>query len=369
MTDSVEILITGGTIVDGTGAPGRAGHAWSSRATGCASSPAGAPLPEHAARDDRRDGQGRRPGVHRPAQPRRPRDPRRAASRAQGPPGRHDRDRRGRRQRLRAVRAARGPRGVRPSSMPGSTAIRPSTTTGARSPSTSPATTGRSASTSARSSATASSGSAPSAGTTTRPTTGPSTGCGRSCATRCRRARSASAPGLDYPPGSFATTEELAALDREAAATAGSITATSATRSATASSIRSARRSRSAGAPRRRRTSPTSTTARPTRAGRTSCCALVDDARAEGLDVTFDSYPSEWASTRLLIQLPQWIQAGGPGPLKERLADRARARPRSATEIRPRGAAYTSPAGWADVRLGNFRRPDLLRWESRPSPT
>ena len=50
---------------------------------------------------------------------------------------------------------------------------------------------------------------------------------------------------------------------------------------------------------------------------------LVDDARAEGLDVTFDSYPSEWAATRLLIQLPQWIQAGGPGPLKERLADRA----------------------------------------------
>ena len=39
---------------------------------------------------------------------------------------------------------------------------------------------------------------------------------------------------------------------------------------------------------------------------------LVDDARDEGIDVTFNSYPSEWASTRLLIQLPQWIQAGGP---------------------------------------------------------
>ena len=50
--------------------------------------------------------------------------------------------------------------------------------------------------------------------------------------------------------------------------------------------------------------------------------ALVDDARAEGLDVTFDMYPYEWASTRLLIQMPLWIQEGGPGPLKERLADR-----------------------------------------------
>ena len=80
--------------------------------------------------------------------------------------------------------------------------------------------------------------------------------------------------------------------------------------------------------------------------------------------MTFDTYPSEWASTRLLIQLPQWIQAGGPAPLKERLAD-ATARDRIRAELRERGAAYTSPAGWADVRLGNFRRPDLLRWESR----
>ena len=92
--------------------------------------------------------------------------------------------------------------------------------------------------------------------------------------------------------------------------------------------------------------------------------ALVDDARAEGLDVTFDTYPSEWASTRLLIQLPQWIQAGGPGPLKERLADRT-ARDRVRAEFAARGAAYASTAGWADVRLGAFRRPENLRWESR----
>ena len=92
--------------------------------------------------------------------------------------------------------------------------------------------------------------------------------------------------------------------------------------------------------------------------------ALVDDARAEGLDVTFDTYPSEWASTRLLIQLPQWIQAGGPGPLKERLADRA-ARDRVRAEFTARGASYASAAGWADVRLGAFRRPENLRWESR----
>ena len=92
--------------------------------------------------------------------------------------------------------------------------------------------------------------------------------------------------------------------------------------------------------------------------------ALVDDARAEGLDVTFDTYPSEWASTRLLIQLPQWIQAGGPGPLKA-AARRRTARDRVRAEFAARGASYASRAGWADVRLGAFRRPENLRWESR----
>ena len=100
------------------------------------------------------------------------------------------------------------------------------------------------------------------------------------------------------------------------AAPAASTTPTSAISSATATSIRSGRPSRSAGAPARpahithfyhRQTHP---------GGPEALLALVDDARAEGLDVTFDSYPSEWASTRLLIQLPQWIQEGGPGPLK-----------------------------------------------------
>jgi N-acyl-D-amino-acid deacylase len=46
-----------------------------------------------------------------------------------------------------------------------------------------------------------------------------------------------------------------------------------------------------------------------------------------------------------------------------RLADRA-ARDRLRAELTARGAAYTSPAGWADLRLGAFRNPDNLRWEA-----
>ena len=92
--------------------------------------------------------------------------------------------------------------------------------------------------------------------------------------------------------------------------------------------------------------------------------ALVDDARAEGLDVTFDTYPSEWASTRLLIQLPQWIQAGGPGRSRHAWPI-APPETASAPSSRPAAPRTPSTAGWADVRLGAFRRPENLRWESR----
>jgi N-acyl-D-amino-acid deacylase len=170
--------------------------------------------------------------------------------------------------------------------------------------------------------------------------------------------------GLDYPPGSYATTEELAALTEEAGRSSGfyhtHVRYPLGDRylDPFREAIEIGRR---AGAPAHithfyhRQTHP---------GGPERLLALVDDARAEGLDVTFDSYPSEWASTRLLIQLPGWIQAGGPSPLKARLADRD-ARDRLRTEFAARGAAYTSAAGWADVRLGAFRRPDLLAWESR----
>jgi N-acyl-D-amino-acid deacylase len=170
--------------------------------------------------------------------------------------------------------------------------------------------------------------------------------------------------GLDYPPGSYATTAELAELCRVAGAAGGfyhsHVRYTLGDRylDPFREAIDIGRR---AHAPAHithfyhRQTHP---------GGPEAMLALVDDARAEGLDVTFDTYPSEWASTRLTIQLPQWIQAGGPRTLKQRLADRT-ARDRLRTEFAERGAAYASPAGWSDVRLGAFRRPDLLRWESR----
>jgi N-acyl-D-amino-acid deacylase len=170
--------------------------------------------------------------------------------------------------------------------------------------------------------------------------------------------------GLDYPPGSYATTDELAALTREAGLRGG-LYHTHVRYPLGDRYLDPFREAIEIG---RRAEAPSHITHfyhRQTHPGGPEpLLALVDDARAEGLDVTFDTYPSEWASTRLLIQLPQWIQSGGPGPLKARLADRT-ARDRLRTELAARGAAYASPAGWADVRLGAFRRPDHIRWESR----
>ncbi len=169
--------------------------------------------------------------------------------------------------------------------------------------------------------------------------------------------------GLDYPPGAFATTDELAALTGEAARRGGFYH----THVRYQLGDRYLDPFREAIEIGRRGEGPVHITHfyhRQTHPGGPEpLLALVDDARAEGLDVTFDMYPYEWASTRLLIQMPLWIQDGGPGPLKERLADRA-ARDRLREELRARGAAYTSPAGWADVRLGAFTRPENMHWES-----
>ena len=146
-------------------------------------------------------------------------------------------------------------------------------------------------------------------------------------------------------------------------ATAASTTPMSATRSATASSTRSARRSRSGGAAGRpahithfyhRKTFPGSPD---------QMLGLVDDARA-GLDVTFDAYPAEWASTRLLIHVPTWVQAGGPVKTKERLAEQS-VRNRIRRELQERGTLFAGAGGLRDVRIGYLHGQELLPWEGR----
>ncbi len=170
--------------------------------------------------------------------------------------------------------------------------------------------------------------------------------------------------GLDYPPGSYATTAELAALAVEAARLGG-IYHTHVRYPLGDGFLDPYREAIEIG---RRSGCPVHITHfyhRPTFPGPPEVMlALVDDARAAGLDVTFDLYPSDWASTRLLIMLPNWIQAGGLGPLRERLADR-QVRARIRDESGARGRLFAGDRSWSEVRLGYFARPENAAWEGR----
>jgi N-acyl-D-amino-acid deacylase len=61
--------------------------------------------------------------------------------------------------------------------------------------------------------------------------------------------------------------------------------------------------------------------------------ALVDGARAAGLDVTVDQYPYAASSTALSTLLPSWALAGGAEAMRQRLADPA-TRARVAREMK-----------------------------------
>ncbi len=168
--------------------------------------------------------------------------------------------------------------------------------------------------------------------------------------------------GLDYPPGAYASTGELADL-AAVAASLGGFYHTPVRYPLGDRFLDPFREAIEIG---RRGTAPAHITHfyhRATFPGTPDqLLALVDDARAEGLDVTFDAYPYEWAATRLLITLPLWIQEGGPRQTKDRLADRA-IRALIRDELHARGVLYAGTRGIADIRVGYFARPENLRWE------
>jgi N-acyl-D-amino-acid deacylase len=170
--------------------------------------------------------------------------------------------------------------------------------------------------------------------------------------------------GLDYPPGSYATTAELVELAAVAAGLGG-IYHTHVRYPLGDGFLDPYREAIEIG---RRSGAPVHITHfyhRPTFPGPPEVMlALVDDARAAGLDVTFDLYPYEWASTRLLIMLPNWLQAGGVSPLRERLADRT-VRARVRQEAAARGRLFAGDRSWDEVRLGYFARPENAEWEGR----
>ena len=164
--------------------------------------------------------------------------------------------------------------------------------------------------------------------------------------------------GLDYPPGSYADTAELVELSREAARLGG-IYHTHLRNNLGDKFLDPIREAieigRQGGIPchlthlYQRVTHP---------GGARQILGLVEDGRDEGLDVTFDSYPYIYSSTRLLIIFPQWIHDGGPEKLKDVLRS-SEGRERLRQEIVPRAL------GWDDMWLTYFKQPHNQRFEGR----
>ncbi len=164
--------------------------------------------------------------------------------------------------------------------------------------------------------------------------------------------------GLDYPPGSYADTAELVELSSEAVRLGG-IYHTHVRYSLGDRFLDPFKEAIEIGRQSdipihlthfyQRTTSP---------GGAERMLGLVEDARDEGLDVTFDSYPYLYSSTRLLIIIPQWAHNGGPERLKAVLRS-PEARERLRKEIGPRALS------WHDMWLTYFKRPEHHRYEGR----
>ncbi|MEU5876431.1 D-aminoacylase [Spirillospora sp. NPDC047279] len=71
---------------------------------------------------------------------------------------------------------------------------------------------------------------------------------------------------------------------------------------------------------------------------------LIDDARGAGLDVAFDVYPYLAGNAPLSQLLPAWAQEGGEGPMRARLAER---------DVRARVTAEWNdlPSSWDDITV------------------
>ena len=163
--------------------------------------------------------------------------------------------------------------------------------------------------------------------------------------------------GLDYPPGSYADTEELSILS-EVSASLGGIYHTH---------TRASLRSQGLLAPweealeiGRRSGIPVHLTHyRQSAQGVGShldYLGLVENARDEGLDVTFDCYTYPYSGTTVTIGLPHWAKDGGPERLMAALQD-ADDRARMKREVAP-DRLYNN---W----LTNFTRPENAKYDGR----
>lgn len=106
----------------------------------------------------------------------------------------------------------------------------------------------------------------------------------------------------------------------------------------------------------------------PVNAGRAGeLLTLLDDALADGVDLTLDSYPYLPGSTTLAALLPGWAHGGGPPALLARLADDAQAAViRKELEVTGSDGCHGVPVDWDTIEISGVRDPALAaRWVGR----
>ncbi len=170
--------------------------------------------------------------------------------------------------------------------------------------------------------------------------------------------------GLDYPPGSYADTDELVELSEEVARLGG-FYHTHVRFPLGDGYLDPHREALQIG---RRSGSPIHIThllpaghgkfrgARP-------ILELVENAREkEGMDVTFDCFPYSHGGTRLTYFLPQWASDGGPEKIMEALRDKE-ARALMKKEVNPSFAK--DAGGWDAIMLTYFKKAHNQRFEGK----
>jgi N-acyl-D-amino-acid deacylase len=91
--------------------------------------------------------------------------------------------------------------------------------------------------------------------------------------------------------------------------------------------------------------------------------AMIDAARADGIEVTLDTYPYLAGSTYLHAFLPSWVHVGGPGATIERLRD-LDLRERLRVEIEDEGCDgfHEIPMDWSVVVVSGARLDENRRF-------
>jgi N-acyl-D-amino-acid deacylase len=88
--------------------------------------------------------------------------------------------------------------------------------------------------------------------------------------------------------------------------------------------------------------------------------ALIDEALADGVDITLDTYPYLAGSTTLAAVLPSWAAAGGPDATLARLRDpEQRARIAEALDITGSDGCHGVTVEWQTIQVAGTRDPRL----------